>query len=142
MNVGPKLLRLDCLSRERLVLGRRLLEEMLEGLIVHHQDTFTAYDLQPATPASRRPLRSLSMIDPDARQFELELMEREAEKWLNTPVPSLGNLSPLEAVQHPDGLAKVEEMLQIVEYGQDDSSTIKNTALDARNLRKALGLAS
>lgn len=44
--VGPKLLRLDCTSRERLVLGRQLLEGMLRELIVHQKDTFDAFDLQ------------------------------------------------------------------------------------------------
>lgn len=138
--VKPKLLWLDCLSRERLALGRHLLEDMLEGLIVHQQDTFTAFELQPATPASSRPQLPLSLPDPNIRQVELELLEREAEKWLNTPLPALDNQSPLEAVQHPDGRAKVEELLKPVEYYQEGGSTLTDSPLDVRNLRRTLGL--
>ena len=138
--VDRKILRLDCLSRERLALGRQLLEELLVGLIAHKQDTFTAFDFDADAQRPDPPPRSLSATDPDARQVELEMLEREAQKWLNTPVPALDNQSPLAAVQHPDGRAKVVEMLKTVEYYQDDSSTLKDSPLDVRNLRQALGL--
>jgi hypothetical protein len=138
--IGRKTLRLDCLSRQRLALGRQLLEELLAGLIVHKQDTFTAFDFEAEAQNPDPAPRSLSKTDPNARQVELELLEREAQKWLNTPVPALDNQSPLEAVKHPDGRAKVVEMLKTVEYYQDDRSTLKDSALDVRNLRRALGL--
>ncbi len=138
--VGPQMLRLDCLSRERLVLGRQLLEELLDDLIAHQQDTFTAFDLEAIAQHPSPPPPALSTTDPNARQVELELLEREAQKWLNTPIPMLDNQSPLAAVQHPDGRAKVVEMLKSVEYYQDDRSTLKDSPLDVRNLRRALGL--
>lgn len=138
--IGPRMLRLDCLSRERLVLGRQLLEELLDGLITHQKDTFKVFVVDAVAPRRSLPLRERLTHDPAARQVELELLEREAERWLNTPVPALDNRSPLEAVQHPDGRAKVEEMLKTVEYYQDDRSTLKDSPLDVRNLRRALGL--
>ena len=138
--VGRKILRLDCLSRERLVLGRQWLEELLDGLIVHSQDTFEAFEFEAEAQHSAPAPRTLSATDPAARQVELEMLGREAQKWLNTPIPALDNESPLAAVQHPDGRAKVVEMLKTVEYYQDDSSTLKDSPLDVRNLRQALGL--
>jgi hypothetical protein len=93
-------------------------------------------EAQHSAPAPR----TLSATDPAARQVELEMLGREAQKWLNTPIPALDNQSPLAAVQHPDGRAKVVEMLKTVEYYQDDSSTLKDSPLDVRNLRQALGL--
>ena len=140
LSVGRQTLRLDCLSRERLALGRQLLEALLNGLIVHKRDTFAAFDFDASAPASAPPPRARPLTDPGARQVERELLEREAQKWLNTPVPALDNQSPLQAVQHPDGRAKVEELLKVVEYYQDDSSTLRDSPLDVRNLRRALGL--
>ena len=134
------MLRLDCLSRERLALGRQLLEYLLNGLIVHKKDTFAAFDFDIRTPTSAPPPRALPLTDPDARQVERELLEREAQKWLTTPVPALDNQSPLQAVQLPDGRAKVEELLKVVEYYQDDGSTLRDSPLDVRNLRRVLGL--
>ena len=140
LSVGRQMLRLDCLSRERLALGRQLLEYLLNGLIVHKKDTFAAFDFDIRTPTSAPPPRALPLTDPDARQVERELLEREAQKWLTTPVPALDNQSPLQAVQHPDGRAKVEELLKVVEYYQDDGSTLRDSPLDVRNLRRVLGL--
>lgn len=139
LNIGRNTLRLDCLSRERLALGRQLLEEMLDGLITHKQDTFTAFDLE-AEAQRPAPSRTLSKTDPNLRQVELEIIEREAQKWLNTPNPALDNQSPLAAVQHPDGRAKLLELLKSIEYYQDDKSRLRDSAFDIRNLRRALGL--
>jgi hypothetical protein len=140
LSVGRQTLQLDCLSRERLALGRRLLEELLNGLIVHKQDTFTAFDLETSAPASAPPAHARPLMDPGARQVERQLLEREAQKWLNTPVPALDNQTPLQAVQHPDGRAKLEELLKVAEYHQDGDSMLKGSPLDVRNLRRTLGL--
>jgi hypothetical protein len=140
LSVGRQTLRLDCSSRERLALGRQLLEALLNGLIVHKQDTFALFDFEASAPASAPPPRARPLTDPGAKQVERELLEREAQKWLNNPVPALDNQTPLQAVQHPDGRAKVEEMLKTVEYYQEGGSTLKDSPLDVRNLRRALGL--
>jgi hypothetical protein len=117
-----------------------LLEELLNGLIVHKKDTFAAFDFDASAPASAPPPRARPLTDPGARQVERELLEREAQKWLNTAIPLLDNQTPLQAVQHPEGRAKVEELLKAVEYHQDSSSTLMDLPLDVRNLRRALGL--
>jgi hypothetical protein len=134
------MLRLECLSRERLASGRQLLEEVLGELIAHRNDSFADFtfdDKQNAALPAKPPLRQ---TDPNARQVEFELMAHEAERWLNTPVPALDNQSPRQAVRDAAGRAKVEELLKIMEYYESNDEVKQQTPYSAHSLRRELGL--
>ena len=76
------------MSRERLVAGRELLEELLAGLIVHRGDSYA--DIVEQAKQSPRAIAAprLSEIDPNARQVEIELLARAAEHGWSRPAQS------------------------------------------------------
>ena len=100
-------LELSCQSRERLTAGRSLLEDLLQDVVVHRGDTYSDIiaERNDAPQASAGP--RLAEIDPAARQVEIELLARQAEQWLDTPIPSLGPRTPREASQTPEGRAQL-----------------------------------
>lgn len=140
ITVTRSLLRLECLSFERLTLGRQLLEELLVGLIVHRDDSVTDLTVANAQDSKSPISLPLSQTDPSARQVEYELMARKAEQWLNTPVPALDNQTPRQAARHAEGRAKLEELLKVLEYYERDDSSMKQTPYNAESFRRELGL--
>ncbi len=140
VTVAVNTLELSCLSRERLAVGRSLLEELLPGAITHRGDVFseieTKRDEAPDAPVAPR----LSEIDPTARQVEIELLARQAEQWLETPIPGLDNRTPRKAAQTAEGRAQLEEILKIVEYLEEENPALRGTPYSAQALRHELGL--
>lgn len=49
------------------------------------------------------------------RQRIDELMRAHYDRWVSEPVPALGGLSPLEAVQRPAGREKVKALVDQIE---------------------------
>ncbi|MBV7338990.1 MbcA/ParS/Xre antitoxin family protein [Chloroflexi bacterium TSY] len=52
----------------------------------------------------------------EAPLVQNELMAREMENWLETPIPQLGNLAPREAAKTPEGRMNLIEILKTLEY--------------------------
>jgi hypothetical protein len=65
-------------------------------------------------PSERSDLSDLSE-HPEVRQRIRELMSAHYESWLSEEIPALGGLSPLEAVQVPDGREKVAALVDQIE---------------------------
>ncbi len=133
-------LQLECLSSERLAIGRRLLEELLAGLIVHRDDSVTDLNRADTQDSVAPPTPSLRDTDPNARQVEFELLARKAEQWLNTPVPALDNQTPREAARHAEGRARLEELLRVLEYYESDEGSMKQTPYSVKSFRRELGM--
>jgi len=49
--------------------------------------------------------------DPEAKRRLQEIIEKQAEDWVNHKVPALGGRTPLQAVRDPDGREIVESLL-------------------------------
>ena len=138
--VGGSKLELSCLSRERLAAGRSLLEALLPNTLIHRGDVFSEIEMKRDEGEDRPVAPRLTEIDPAARQVEIELLARQAEQWLETPVPGLDNRTPREAAQTAQGRAQLEEMLKIVEYLEEGNPAMQGTPYSAEALRRELGM--
>jgi hypothetical protein len=68
----------------------------------------------PPAPSERSDPSDLS-DHPEVRQRIRDLMSAHYESWLSEEIPALGGLSPLEAVQVPDGREKVAALVDQIE---------------------------
>lgn len=141
LTVWPEGLELSCLSRERLRLGKTFLEELLGDRIHHRQDRFE--DIR--TKTSIAPGRSLGQeskrFQHEAPLIENEMMARELQRWLETPVTSLNDQTPRQAAQNADGRALLKEMLKELEYLEAENPKRKNSPYSSAAIRRELGLA-
>ena len=128
------------MSRERLVAGRELLEELLAGLIVHRGDSYA--DIIEQAKQSPRAVAAprLSEIDPNARQVEIELLARVAEAWLESPHAQARQPDAARAAKTAAGRAQLEEVFKAFEYFQEEDPSMRNTPYSAQALRRELGL--
>lgn len=61
--------------------------------------------------------RSKPIVEITARAMEVFGTREKALKWLNTPVRSLGNRTPLSLLETPEGITQVQDTLGRVEHG-------------------------
>ncbi|MBM3151485.1 MAG: hypothetical protein FJZ96_04650 [Chloroflexi bacterium] len=136
-------LELECLSRERLKVGKALLESTLGGLISHQGDRYE--DMESALDANDpKPARNRTKISSkDARAFEeLEegMLHRLTRDWLDQPFIA-GKLTPRQAVRTPEGRRKVIEILKQIEYNNElRLQSGEGPTMDADYIRTELGL--
>jgi hypothetical protein len=139
-------LELECMSRERLEAGKALLAELLGDSIRHKRDRVRPTKLQaPAPfaqptplPARPAPQRRLSA---EEKAMQEQFVREHTEKWLNDPIPKLGDLSPRQAVATPEGRAEVIELLKVSEYMADEREARGEAPLmDLARIRRELGL--
>ena len=57
------------------------------------------------------------IVEIAARAMEIFGTREKALRWLNTPVPSLGDQTPLSSLGTPEGIREVERTLGQVEHG-------------------------
>jgi len=113
----------ECISRERLEKGTALLGEMLGDSVEHMANEFQDIDHTP--PEAREFEAKLEgLMDQDGRDPEIEqvmgdFLEAYYEAWVDTPLPSLDNMTPMEAWRTPGCRAKVEELLKTIENVED-----------------------
>jgi putative toxin-antitoxin system antitoxin component (TIGR02293 family) len=78
----------------------------------------------PAASSSRPrkvPLSTETLADVTARAIDRAIevfgTREKALRWLKTPVPSLGDQTPLALLGSPDGIVRVEDALGRIEHG-------------------------
>ncbi|MBF8285666.1 MAG: hypothetical protein HW378_4581 [Anaerolineales bacterium] len=139
-------LELECMSRERLEAGKTLLAEVLGDLAKHKRDRVKPLKIEAASPYSETatapqrpaPRRRLSR---EEMALEREMLERTTLEWLDSPAPTLNNLSPRQAVNTPEGRAEVLEMLKVAEYLDDNRrASGEPPVMDIDRIRRELGL--
>jgi hypothetical protein len=143
LTASKKWIELECLSRERLVAGKALLEEILAGLIEHAGDRFedlkTRMENSPAKlpPYRKEPSRKMKE---DMEILDREMLHRLTVNWLDEPSLD-GKVTPRQAVQSPEGRKKVIETLKQLDYINDQRALDgEGPTMDAEYIRKELGL--
>ena len=141
LTVAPDTMELECMSRERLAVGRQLLEGLLAGQIVPLGDSYSEIIASsrklPAVDAPR-----LSNTNPDAWQVEQESLARAAAVWLDSPLPMLDDQTPREAAKTESGRALLEDAFKTLEFIEEENPRLRTSPYSARALRRALGLDS
>lgn len=133
-------MRLECLSRERLAAGKSLLGQIVGRWVNHIRDDFR--DIEDVTAQQPRPSPSTDRDSESrvARPLQQELIEQRYMAWADTLIPALGQRTPRQAVQTPEGRAQVIEILKQLEYNEAQHSRRGEVAFDVDKLRDELGL--
>lgn len=143
LTLGPKWIELECLSRERLVAGKALLEEILTGLIEHSGDRFEGWEERMASSAAKPPKvckEPSREMKEDMEVLNREMLHRLTANWLDEPSID-GKLTPRATVQSPEGRKKVIEALKQIEYINDQRARDgEGPTMDADYIRRELGL--
>ncbi len=143
LSLGPRWIELECLSRERLAVGKALLEEILAGMIKHTADRFEDWEAA-MEEIETRPSRSRREPSPEMAE-EMETLDREmlhrlTANWLDQPFMD-GKLTPRQAAQTPEGRKEILEALKQIEYINDQRARDgEGPSMDADTIRRELGL--
>jgi hypothetical protein len=89
-------------------------------------------------PSTRDADREL-LENPEVQDHLRAMMRDHFEKWVDMPLPALGNRTPMLAVRTPDGKEKVAALVQEAERGARNMNPPVEEAVLA-NLRQRLGL--
>ncbi len=65
----------------------------------------------------RQPPISSSLVRIIARAVEVLGSSEKALRWLNAPIPVLGNQTPVSLLESPEGIARVEDALGRIQHG-------------------------
>lgn len=105
-------LKIECISDQRLELCKRAVEELLGEFVSHALDKYT--DVESIVSKAAEPETSIGneKLDKVEERMSLDFFERYHEKWLNTKIKSLGNMTPLEASRTDEGKRNLEEIFK------------------------------
>lgn len=133
-------LRLQCLSRERLAVGKRLLESRLGEHARHRVDEFK----NPETLGSGRFLPEMGeaapTLPPDVAGLVQQFLQNYYRRWVDETVPALGGLSPRQACLTREGRVQVVELLKFLENLEDKKKRAGQPYIDVNLIRRELGL--
>jgi len=88
ITLAPKWIELECLSRERLVAGKALLEEILDGLIDHAGDRFEDWEARMENSAAKPPRvrrEPSRKMKEEMKILDREMLHRLTANWLDIP---------------------------------------------------------
>lgn len=131
-------------SRQRATLLRNEIESRMK-LFATHLKTVQKTPEQVVADAPRlnaaRDERTgaTTAIDPELQQLVEAQMQAQVEGWIHQKIPALGNFTPMQVAEHPDGREMVEALL--VEWERNIEDQPKGLFRpDVRALRRSLGL--
>lgn len=128
-------LRLQCLARERLALGKRLLAEALGERIRHRVDEFR----NPRDLVEGR-LASVAPLPEDVTAAVTQFLYNYYRRWVDAPVPALGGRSPRQACATEEGRQQVAELLKHLENLEDKKKRAGQPHIEVNVIRRELGL--
>jgi hypothetical protein len=129
-------LRLECNSRRRLEIGRQLLEKHAGSALEHRLDSF---DPLHSLPAGSRPATPEKSIGVEQREVVERVKAEHYAHWADEPLPALEGKTPREAVRSAAGRRAVEELIRIIENGEERARKSGEGSFDFKEIR-SLGL--
>jgi hypothetical protein len=98
---------------------RAKIEKRLGASVTHHTTTAQTADEMLAKAPKRTMAHAKEdeeferalLHDPEARSRLQQIIQKQAEDWVNHKLPALGGRTPLQAVRDPDGREIVESLL-------------------------------
>ena len=139
-------LKLQCSTRQRLVAGRKLLEEALGPLVRHQIDRFeTVEEAMRRTKKEDRgkpPKEQPPGIDPKIQAEIVGKMKREHyARWVDEALPALAGKTPREAIGTTEGRRAVRDLIHGIENLEEHERKRGHPAYDTNELWQILGLA-
>ena len=117
--ITPEELSIECLSRQRLEKGKRMLQRALGGSIEHLNSEYR--DIRDASEdkeeeATGHLEEEGHAVPPEvSRRLTLDSLDDHYRKWLDVPIPALKGVSPREASKTGEGRKVLEELLKSLE---------------------------
>ena len=133
-------LRIECNSRKRLVIGRQLVEKHAGAWLRHLGDTFTSLDELKRRAGEAAPPRDSGLPPEVERDLLLKLKTEHYARWVDEPLPALDGRTPREAMGSASGRRAVEDLLRLLENGEERARLSGDVAYDVAELRRLLGM--
>lgn len=148
-------LSLACLSRERLAWGQSRLAELLGDALVLEAEQFESLDAKRgaaprqsqgngptchAASGVRSGRPSSEVGDERLREIAARHLHSHYVRWIDTPLPALGGVSPREASRDPGSRHALETLLRRVENMEDHRRMSDGVFCDVSWLRRDLGM--
>jgi hypothetical protein len=133
-------LTIECHSASLLSKGKRLIENKLQGLIVHKEDSIkqleSFFDKQlRKTPKGRKLPQGVKS------QSELDMVLNEHyDGWIDKPLEALENKTPKEAAETEQGREKLGSILKELQNFYEEARERGEPYYNVENLRKKLRL--
>jgi hypothetical protein len=142
IRVGGGRLRLETNSRRRLEIGRQLLEKNAGSFLKHLGDSFETADAAMKRVSREGPREPKPTgIPPEVeRELMLKFKSEHYAKWPDEPLPALDGKTPREAVRSQVGRKAVDDLIRMMENGEERERREGRPAFDFSPVRKALGL--
>lgn len=108
---------LNAQGKERLSIGKKRLEKVLQELIIHRMDAVQSLESMWEEHETARPRKVNEEIPIEIRQGLLkEMYDNHYKDWLDHPLPALNGKSPRKAIRFQEGRRQVEDLLREMEY--------------------------
>jgi len=137
-------LRLECNSRKRLKTGRQLIEKHAGHWLRHVEDTFESQDEFKRKALERKAPKKAAQesgIPPEVeREILLKYKNEHYARWVDERLPALDGKTPREAAKSEAGRRGLEDLLRMMENGEDRARKEGGAAFDFSGIRKSLGM--
>jgi len=108
---------LNAQGKERLTMGKKRLEKVLQKLIIHRMDAVQSLESMWGEQGKAGPKKVDEEIPLEIRQALLkEMYDNHYKDWLDHPLPALNGKSPRRAIRFKEGRRRVEDLLREMEY--------------------------
>jgi uncharacterized protein YecA (UPF0149 family) len=109
-------------GKERLAIGKQLLEDTLQNLIKHRIDAVQSLESMLEEQAKAKPKKVDDEIPWEIKQALLkDMYDNHYREWLDCPLPALGGKSPRKAIKSNEGRRRIEDLLREMEYLHNES---------------------
>ena len=129
-------LEVEAMSKQRLADCRKRLEGLL-GDRLRFESLTTRSLAQAMREAPSRPEPEPVQPPPEV---VAQIEEAMLKQWISEPIPTLGGLTPLQAVKTPEGKQRVLELIDEAGRMQQRAKAVGGFAPDYRKTKKMLGL--
>jgi Protein of unknown function (DUF2384) len=137
-------LRLECNSRNRLAIGRQLVEKLAGPWLRHMGDSFESLEALKRKALDRkmpRKKREGSGVPPEVeREVLLKWKTEHYAHWVDERLPALEGQTPREASRSETGRRALENLLRIMENGEERARQEGAAAFDFSVVRDSLGM--
>jgi hypothetical protein len=109
-------------GKERLSIGKQLLENTLQRLIKHRMDAVQSLESMMEVQGKAKSKKVDDEIPPEIKQALLkDMYDNHYREWLGYPLPALGGKSPRKAIKSKEGRKRIEDLLREMEYLHNES---------------------
>ena len=122
IKLEPERLEMTAQGKERLAIGKRRLENILQNLIKHRVDSVQSLESMMEEKAKAKPKKVDDEIPLEIKQALMkDMYDSHYREWLDYPIPALGGKSPKKAIRSIKGRQRVEDLLREMEYLHHES---------------------